>query len=52
MISKKNTRIKVTISKKQKEELKALAEYEGRTISNLVAFLIKEYLKNNNDKLE
>ncbi|RXI70528.1 ribbon-helix-helix domain-containing protein [Clostridium tetani] len=47
MISKKNTRIKVTVSKKLNAKLKEIAEYEGRSVSNLVLHIIKEYVSKN-----
>ena len=40
-----NKRIQVTIPKKIFNQLKFDAEYEGRSISNLVAKIIKDYYK-------
>lgn len=51
MIKKENTRIYVTISKKIHKKLKAEAEYEGRSVSNMAATIIKKYYKEkDNDK--
>ena len=44
-VSKDNKRIQVTIPKKIFNQLKFDAEYEGRSISNLVAKIIKDYYK-------
>lgn len=43
--TKKNTRIKVTISKELKERLESEAEYEGRTMSNMAATIIRKYFE-------
>lgn len=43
--TEKNTRIKVTISKKLKERLEAEAEYEGRSMSNMAATIIRKYFE-------
>lgn len=44
MIDKdKNVRINVTIPKEMHEKLKKEAEYEGRSISNMAAAIIKLY---------
>jgi predicted CopG family antitoxin len=45
MIKRENVRIAVTISRQMYERLKEEAEYEGRSVSNLAAWLIKQYLK-------
>lgn len=51
LIKKENTRIYVTISKKLHNKLKDEAEYEGRSISNMAATIIKKYYKEkDNDK--
>lgn len=51
MIKKENTRIYVTISKKIHKKLKDEAEYEGRSISNMAATIIKNYYESkDNDK--
>ncbi|RXI57268.1 hypothetical protein DP122_00360 [Clostridium tetani] len=53
MIKKENTRIYVTISKKLHSKLKNEAEYEGRSVSNMAATIIKKYYKEkekDNDK--
>lgn len=43
-LSKDNVRVSVTVSKKDYELLKRLAEEDGRSISNLVGKIIKDYL--------
>lgn len=43
-ISKDNDRVNVVISKKEKRELKELADKENRSLSNMVAKIIQEYL--------
>ncbi|WP_043920882.1 ribbon-helix-helix domain-containing protein [Clostridium botulinum] len=45
MIKKENTRIQVTIPKKIKQQLKDLAEYEGRTVSNMASKILLDYFK-------
>ena len=44
-ISDDNTRIAAIISKADKEQLEAIAETEGRTLSRLMARIIGQYLK-------
>ncbi|NEZ47840.1 hypothetical protein FDF74_11675 [Clostridium niameyense] len=48
MIKKENTRINITISKKTHKKLKDKAEYEGRSVSSMAAYIIKEYFKKDN----
>ena len=43
-VSKDNTRVSITVSKKDYELLKRLSEEDGRSISNLVGKIIKDYL--------
>lgn len=45
MIKNDNTRISVTVSKKLYEKLLKEAEYEDRSVSNLVLKIIKEHYK-------
>jgi len=45
MIKDENTRITVTIPKKIHEKLEREADYEDRSVSNLVLKIIKEYYK-------
>lgn len=52
LIKKENTRIQITIPKKIHQALKDLAEYEGRTISNMAAKIILDYFKENNNTLD
>lgn len=52
LIKKENTRIQITIPKKIQEKLKDLAEYEGRTVSNMAAKIILDYFKENNNTLD
>ncbi|WP_080370760.1 ribbon-helix-helix domain-containing protein [Clostridium botulinum] len=52
MIKKENTRIQVTIPKTIHEKLKDLAEYEGRTVSNMAAKILLDYFKENNNTLD
>ncbi|WP_373899254.1 ribbon-helix-helix domain-containing protein [Haloimpatiens sp. FM7315] len=49
MIKKENTRINVTISKKIHEMLVKEAEYEDRSVSNLVLQIIKKHYNIKND---
>ena len=52
-IDKDNIRIMVTISRDENEMLKELAKKENRSVSNLVATLVKKHLKDNtNDQME
>jgi hypothetical protein len=46
MIKKENTTATFVLPKTVQQELTEIAEYEGRTLSNLVLFIVKEYLKN------
>ena len=43
-LSKDKTRISVTLSKDTYKKLKTIADKEGRSISNLVGKIIKDYL--------
>lgn len=52
-IEKNNIRIMVTISRDENEMLKELAKKENRSVSNLVATLVKKHLKDNtNEQME
>lgn len=52
-IEKNNIRIMVTISRDENEMLKELAKKENRSVSNLVATLVKKHLKDNtNEQIE
>lgn len=46
MIKKENTQITFITSKKVKEILIDEAEYQGRTVSNLVNQIVNHYIKN------
>jgi hypothetical protein len=46
MISKENKRIATTVSKTIYKVLQDEAEYQGRTVGNLVSQIIKHYIKN------
>ncbi len=43
-LAEENTRILVTINKKQKEQLEALAKKDKRSISNLCAKILTDYI--------
>ena len=45
-ISKNNDRLVVIVSKELKAKLGALAEKEGRTVSNYVKVLLENHVKN------
>jgi len=49
-IEKNNIRIMVTISKDENEILKEMAKKENRSVSNLVATLIKNKIQEENQK--
>ena len=49
-IGKNNTRMIVTIPINLKEQLDALAEEEGRSTSNLVVKIVKEYIEQNQSR--
>ena len=44
-INKDKTRISVTLSKEEYEKLKNKAEQENRSVSSLIGFLVKQYLR-------
>lgn len=44
-ISEDNTRVLITIPKTQKEQLNKLAQKDNRTLSNLCAKILSEYLE-------
>ena len=46
LIKKENTRIPVTMPKSIYNELLEIAEFEDRSLSNLILCIIKDYLKN------
>lgn len=52
LISKENTRIKVTISKTLLLKLKDIASYEGKSVSNLAANVLKQYVDEYKDSKE
>ncbi|MCD3211085.1 hypothetical protein G8T71_06915 [Clostridium botulinum C/D] len=52
MIKRENTRIQITISKKLHKELKNLAEYEGRTVSNMAAKILIDYFKDSKNNID
>lgn len=45
MIKKENTRVQITIPKKVHKMLQDEAEYEDRSVSNLVLKIIKKHYK-------
>lgn len=45
-VSKDNTRTLITISKELKKELEELAEQDGRSFSNFVNKVLKDYIAN------
>ena len=44
MVSDNNTRVMVTIPKELKEQLSVIAENEGRSLSNLIVQILKNYV--------
>ena len=42
-VKDENTRIQITIPKKLRELIQDQADYEGRTLSNMAAKILKEY---------
>ena len=44
-------RLSMWLSKRQHDELKQLAEYEGRTVSDLIRQLVGSFLRDNNEKM-
>lgn len=46
VVKKENKRINVTLSKKIHDLLKGEAEYEGRSVGNMAAKIIKDYYRN------
>lgn len=51
-IDKENIRIMVTISREENEILKEMAKKENRSVSNLVATLIKNMIKDDSHREE
>lgn len=49
MISKKNTKVTAIIPKKVHEKLKEEAVYEDRTVSNIIAKILKDHYKIKDD---
>lgn len=49
-IDKNNIRIMVTISREENEILKEMAKRENRSVSNLVATLVKNKIKDTSDE--
>ena len=47
---KENTNFNFIIPKKLKEEVKAAAERENRTMGNFVCFVLRDYLEKNREK--
>jgi metal-responsive CopG/Arc/MetJ family transcriptional regulator len=50
MVGKDKVRVLITITKEMKDDIETLAEKETRSVSNLISFIIKEYIKNNKFK--
>lgn len=50
VIKRSNTRVTFVLPKETHEALKEIATYEGRTVSNLLQVIVKDYIKNNNIK--
>ncbi|WP_372806965.1 ribbon-helix-helix domain-containing protein [Pontiella sp.] len=44
-ISKENIRVAATFTRDENEQLKKLADEENRSVSNLVAHIVREWLK-------
>lgn len=45
MIKKENVRVIITMPKELQELLKEQAEYQNRSVSNLVVTILKRYIK-------
>ena len=50
VIKRSNTRVTFVLPKDAHETLKEIAEYEGRTVSNLLQIIVKDYIDNNSTK--
>lgn len=50
VLKKSNTRVTFVIPKETHDTLKEIANYEGRTVSNLLQLIVKEYIQNNDAK--
>ena len=50
VIKRSNTRVTFVLPKETHEALKEIAAYEGRTVSNLLQVIVKDYIENNNIK--
>lgn len=50
VIKRSNTRVTFVLPKDTHETLKEIAEYEGRTVSNLLQIIVRDYINNNNTK--
>ncbi len=50
VIKRSNTRVTFVLPKETHEALKEIATYEGRTVSNLLQVIVKDYIENNNIK--
>jgi len=46
LIKEENTKATFVLPKTTHEELMKIAEYEGRSLSNLVLYIVNDYLKN------
>ena len=45
-ISSNNVRVNITVAKEEKEKLEKIAKEDKRSVSNLIAKIVKEYLEN------
>lgn len=45
MIKKENIRVAITMPRSLHAELKEIAEYQNRTVSNLIVTILKHYIK-------
>lgn len=50
VIKRSNTRVTFVLPKDTHETLKEIANYEGRTVSNLLQIIVKDYIDNNSTK--
>ena len=44
-VSSNKVRVNITIDKEEREKLEIIAKEENRSLSNLIARIVKEYLK-------
>lgn len=51
-VSPKNTRLNMWMNTSHYQELKMLAEFEGRTVSDIVRQVINIYLRDNSESIQ